>query len=36
MGYEVKYIWESDWKNFIKNNTPVPNVLTFNGEKNIL
>jgi len=36
MGYEIKYIWESDWKNFIKNNIHIPNVLTFNGEKNIL
>ena len=30
LGYELKYIWENDWKQFKKNLVESPNILTYN------
>jgi len=35
-GYKIKYIWESDWKKFIKNKNVIPNILDFDENKRVI
>ena len=29
LGYNIKYIWENDWKNFKKKSVQYPNIQTY-------